>query len=118
MALAAVLTVTTAATLATHARRREIEVMRLVGAGEGLIRGPLLLQGMIQGIVGALVALGCLAVAAVVLAPRMAPLLALTLGLEPVAFLTPREGAALLAAGAVLGGLGSLLAAGRGLRGP
>lgn len=116
LALAAVLTVTTSATLATHARRREMEVMRLVGSGEGLIRGPFLLQGMIQGIVGALVALGCLVVAEIVLAPRLAPLLALTLGLEPVTFLSPRDGAVLLAGGAVLGGLGSLLAVGRGMR--
>jgi cell division transport system permease protein len=116
LALAAVLTVTTSATLASHARRRDLEVMRLVGAGEGMIRGPFLLQGAIQGILGALVALGVLVLASVMLAPRLLPLLSLTLGLESVTFLSLRDGAVLIAAGALLGGLGSFLAVGRGMR--
>lgn len=114
LALAAVLTVTTSATLATSARRREMEMMTLVGAAEWMVRGPFLLQGMIQGLLGGLVALACLASASVLLAPRLAPFLALTLGLESVRFLSPRDSAALLVGGALLGGLGGLLAVRRG----
>ena len=44
LALAAILTVTTATTLVLHARRAETEIMRLVGASEAVIRLPLLLQ--------------------------------------------------------------------------
>ena len=51
-ALAAILTVTTATTLVLHVRRQEIEVMRLVGASERVIRLPFLLQGMAQGLGG------------------------------------------------------------------
>ncbi len=38
---------------AMYARRREIEVMRLVGATNWFIRLPFMLEGMIQGVIGA-----------------------------------------------------------------
>ena len=40
---------------AIFARRREIEVMKLVGATDWFIRVPFILEGLIQGLVGALV---------------------------------------------------------------
>jgi cell division transport system permease protein len=42
--------------LAIYARREEVEVMRLVGATSGYIRGPFLVEGIFFGVVGALVA--------------------------------------------------------------
>ena len=42
--------------VAMFARRREIEVMKLVGATNTFIRVPFILEGMLQGIVGGLVA--------------------------------------------------------------
>jgi cell division transport system permease protein len=44
--------------MAMFARRREIEVMKLVGATNWFIRVPFMLEGMIQGIVGAAFAVG------------------------------------------------------------
>jgi cell division transport system permease protein len=41
--------------LATFARRREIEVMKLVGASNWFVRIPFMLEGMVQGVAGALV---------------------------------------------------------------
>lgn len=41
---------------AMFARRREIEVMKLVGATNWFIRVPFMLEGMIQGVVGAILA--------------------------------------------------------------
>jgi cell division transport system permease protein len=41
---------------AIFARRREVEVMKLVGATNWFIRVPFMLEGLIQGIVGAIVA--------------------------------------------------------------
>ena len=52
LAVAAILTVTTATTLVLYARRHETEIMRLVGAAEIVVRLPLLLQGMLQGLIG------------------------------------------------------------------
>jgi len=43
--------------LTVHARRDEIGIMRLVGATGGFIRGPFLVEGMLQGLAGALLAL-------------------------------------------------------------
>ena len=42
--------------LATFARRREIEVMKLVGASNWFVRVPFMLEGMVQGVIGAAVA--------------------------------------------------------------
>jgi cell division transport system permease protein len=39
--------------LATFARRREIEVMKLVGASNWFVRVPFIAEGMVQGVVGA-----------------------------------------------------------------
>lgn len=44
--------------MAMFARRREIEVMKLVGATNWFIRIPFMLEGLIQGIIGALIAVG------------------------------------------------------------
>lgn len=43
---------------AVFARRREIEVMRLVGASNWFIRLPFMVEGMVQGIAGAIAAAG------------------------------------------------------------
>ena len=110
LAIAAILTVTTATTLILHARRHETEIMRLVGASELTIRLPVLLQGMMQGLAGAVLALGALVITHSVVAPRLEPLVNLTLGLSQIVFLTPVGVVALLGAGTLLGGLGGWLA--------
>lgn len=113
LALAAILTVTTSTTLVLHARRHETEIMRLVGAPEAAIRLPLLLQGLVQGLLGALLALLALAVGHHVAAPRLEPLMSLTIGVPRLEFLTPPGMITLLVAGAGLGAFGGWLARGR-----
>ncbi len=44
--------------LATYARRREIEVMKLVGASNWFVRVPFMAEGLVQGALGAGVAVG------------------------------------------------------------
>ena len=112
LALAAILTVTTSTTLVLHARRHETEIMRLVGAPEMAIRLPLLLQGLIQGLFGAGLALATLLVAHRVAAPRLEPLMSLTIGLPRLEFLTPSAMLLVLLAGASLGAFGGWLARG------
>ena len=113
LAVAAILTVTTATTLVLHLRRDEMEIMRLVGATENVIRAPRLLQGMVQGLVAAIMALAALEIAYALAVPRHEPLLPMTLGLERVTFLSPLQAFALIGAGTMLGALGGLLARGR-----
>jgi cell division transport system permease protein len=56
-ALVAALIIGAAIRLAIFARREEIQIMRLVGATNTFIRRPFLLEGLIAGILGGLVAL-------------------------------------------------------------
>ena len=90
LAVAAVLTVTTATTLVLHTRRHEIEIMRLVGAPEFTIRLPLVLQGGAPGAPGR----ACWPSPSWparyrLLAPHLEALVSLTLGLPQLRFLTP-----------------------------
>ena len=48
--------------MAMFARRREIEVMKLVGATNWFIRVPFMLEGLVQGVLGAVLAVGALAI--------------------------------------------------------
>ena len=56
LVIAAALLIINTIRMAVYARRREIEVMKLVGATNWFIRVPFLLEGMVQGLVGASVA--------------------------------------------------------------
>ena len=57
-ALAAVLLISTTVRLSIFARRREVEIMRLVGATNWFIRWPFVLEGFITGLIGAVFAAG------------------------------------------------------------
>jgi len=48
---------------AVYHRRKEIEVMKLVGATEWFVRGPFVLEGIMTGLIAAAIALALLAVA-------------------------------------------------------
>src|SRR5213596_3094303 len=50
--------------IAVHARRDEIEIMKLVGATDWFVRWPFILEGMLVGTLGAVVALAILFAAA------------------------------------------------------
>jgi cell division transport system permease protein len=113
LAGAAILTVATATALVLHARRDEMEIMRLVGAPEHVVRLPLLLQGMMQGLIGAALAVWALVVCYAVLGPRAEPLVTETLGIPRLEFLRPISVVGLMLAGTMLGGLGGWLARGR-----
>ncbi len=56
LALGTLLVIQNAIRTGIFARRREIHIMRLVGATEGFIRLPFLLEGMLLGLMGALLA--------------------------------------------------------------
>ncbi|HET7343031.1 MAG TPA: permease-like cell division protein FtsX [Methylomirabilota bacterium] len=113
LAGAAILTVTTATTLVLHARREEMEIMRLVGAPEHVVRLPLLLQGMMQGLLGAVLAIWVLVGCYALVGPRVEPLISETLGLARLTFLRPHNVVILMLAGTLLGGAGGFLARGR-----
>lgn len=57
--------------LAILARRKEIAIMRLVGASNGFIRGPFLMEGAMHAVIGALLAVGALELLRNLVLPRL-----------------------------------------------
>ncbi|HXF98261.1 MAG TPA: permease-like cell division protein FtsX [Gaiellaceae bacterium] len=57
--------------LSIFARRREIEVMKLVGATNWFVRGPFMLEGLLTGLAGSLAAVALLFVAREVAVPQI-----------------------------------------------
>lgn len=60
VSLAAIFLIATSIRITVFARRREIGIMKLVGATNWYIRWPFFLEGMIIGLLGALIAIGTL----------------------------------------------------------
>jgi cell division transport system permease protein len=54
--IASVLLISNAIRLSIFARRKEIEVMKLVGASDGFVRTPFVFEGLLQALVGAALA--------------------------------------------------------------
>jgi len=93
---------------AVYHRRKEIEVMKLVGATEWFVRGPFILEGVMTGLIAASIALSLLVVAYEPAVDRFRSDIAfIPLSYDP-AFVSSlaRD---LLLGGAVLGALGSYL---------
>lgn len=101
--------------LAILARRKEIAIMRLVGASNGFIRGPFLMEGALHAIIGSLLAVGTIELLRRFALPKIqSALMFLPLDLSTTAFLFIY--AVLVAAGLVIGLLGSALAMRRYLK--
>ena len=101
--------------LTVFARRREIAIMQLVGATNTYIRMPFICEGLLDGILGAAIALALLAIAKSTLWPRLLEALpGFSLGNAHV------DGTAmaleLLAVGALVGAVASWISVGRYLR--
>jgi len=105
-AVVAVIIIGTTIRMAVLQRSREIAIMRLVGATDGFIRRPFLLQGAIKGMLGGGVAIG-LSYGAYVLINRW---------LIQAAFFTREQAAAVVVFGTLIGLVGSATSVGRHLR--
>jgi cell division transport system permease protein len=112
LALATLLIVSNTIRLSVHARRDEIEILALVGAGRAFVATPFLLEGMIEGALGGLLALAGLALAFQALAGFGSGLELLLGNAEPV-FFGPGLAAGWVGLGAALGALGSAAAVAR-----
>ena len=103
--------------LAIYARREEIEIQKLVGATDAFVKAPFLIEGVLQGLLGAGVAALALWATGRLAAPHAAQWLAFLVG--PTGLPRLDEPAVLLqlcAAGVCMGLAGSFVAVGRFLR--
>jgi cell division transport system permease protein len=102
--------------LALLARKDEIEIMQFVGASDELIRAPFVVEGMLQGTVGASVSLSCLWLSYLLLQEYMVAEMALFGANMQLRFLDPASITMIVVIGLLLGGVGSLFSVGRFLK--
>jgi cell division transport system permease protein len=98
--------------LTVFARRREIAIMQLVGATNMYIRMPFIAEGIVAGVLGALVAIAVLGIAQLQVVPKIAA----TLQFVPFAVNDLQLAGELIAVGAAVGLIASWLSVGRYLR--
>jgi cell division transport system permease protein len=105
LAISAVALIANTIRLSIFARRREVEVMKLVGASNWFVRLPFVLEGMLCGLGGAVLSIGLLGVSLVLLRDHLPAASLNEDGAHAIAFwlLAPL----LLLAGTLLGALGS-----------
>ncbi|MBK9090153.1 MAG: hypothetical protein IPL90_14310 [Holophagales bacterium] len=114
LALGAAFTIANVVRLTILLHRDEIDILRLVGAPEVLIRGPFLLGGVLQGLFGGIVALGLLALAFRGLLFFVSSTENVLLGVFVVRFLSPAICGVLVLGGVLAGLLGGTVASRRG----
>jgi cell division transport system permease protein len=100
--------------LSIFSRRREIEVMKLVGATNWFVRGPFMLEGLLCGLVGSVLAVFLLFLSKEVALPSIIPRLDSGPGVQAIAFWA--NALILLGIGLLLGAAGSGLTLRRFLR--
>lgn len=111
LTVAAALTVANVVRLALYARRDELEIMHLVGAPTAFVRGPFVMEGVLQGGAGALAALLLLGAAFYAVRARYLVPLASAVNLSSISFLSVGTCALIVVGGMAVGCLGGLVAA-------
>jgi cell division transport system permease protein len=93
--------------LALQRRKLEVEVLKLVGATDGFVKKPFVLEGSVQGACGAVGAIALLGLLFLVVRGRLDAELAALIGVEPT-FLPWYVAAGMVALGALLGATAAL----------
>lgn len=114
LGLAAVVLIANTIRLAIYSRRDEVSIMKLVGASNWYIRVPFLLEGLIEGVVGASLAVFTVWLASTNLARAGAGFALFRLDVDSAWFF--RWGLLFITFGAAAGVIGSLLGLSRYLR--
>lgn len=109
LAIAAAFTIANVIRLAMMQYREEIDIMRLVGATERIIRGPFLIEGFLQGTIGGVLAIALLFGGYLAARELLPPASSLMWGFLFNGFLPWQKIAALIAGGMLAGWFGSWL---------
>jgi cell division transport system permease protein len=103
--VASILLIANTIRLSIFARRREIEVMKLVGASNWFVRGPFMLEGLLCGLAGSIAAVFLLVLGKEVALPSILGRLDAGTGVHAIAF--ELNALILIGIGLVLGAAGS-----------
>jgi cell division transport system permease protein len=114
LGISAVILIANTIRMAIYARRDEVSIMKLVGASNWFIRVPFLLEGLLEGVAGAGLAVIAVWVSSRNLRPIDAEIEIISFAVTDQFFL--RWGVLFIIFGAAAGVLGSLLGLGRYLR--
>ena len=114
LVIASVLLIANTIRLSLYSRRREVEVMKLVGATDWFIRWPFMIEGTIVGAAGAVLALAALGAAKLLVLDPLAHSWTLIAAPHTISFVVLV--AVLLGAGVLVSALGSGLSLRRFLR--
>jgi cell division transport system permease protein len=115
LAIASAMTVANVVRLAALAREDEIEIMELVGAPLEYVRGPFVVEGILQGGAGGVLAILLLWGLSAVARAQYGQVAAETIGLGTITLLPVELGLVIVAGGMLLGCVGGLIVA-RGVR--
>lgn len=86
LALASLFLIGNTIRLSIYARRREVEVMQLVGATNWFIRWPFVIEGIVVGMVGSAIAVGIMIVAKAIIVDPLSDDLTLIDNFDTIAF--------------------------------
>ena len=103
--MASILLIANTIRLSIFARRREIEVMKLVGASNWFVRGPFMLEGLLCGLVGSIAAVFLLVLGKEVALPSILGRLDAGTGVHAISF--QLNALILVVIGLILGAAGS-----------
>ena len=112
--LAAMFIVTNTIKLTIYSRKDEVEILKLVGATNGFVKAPFLIEGSIQGFLGGSVAMCTLFLGYIIAANKVE--LRIGLGALDLVFLSPEFILLLVATSIIAGFIGSTVSLGRFFR--
>jgi cell division transport system permease protein len=112
--LAALFIVTNTIKLTIYSRKDEIEILKLVGATNGFVKAPFLIEGSIQGFLGGSVAMSILFLGYILITNKVD--LRIGFGALDLVFLSPEFILLLVATSIIAGFIGSTVSLGRFFR--
>ncbi len=102
--------------LSLYSRQDEIEIMKLVGATNWFIRGPFMIEAMIQGLLGVLLSLVLLFIIYRLILFRFEYSVAILTGFAHISFIPIEMTTCMILAGIIIGCTGSMISVGRFLK--
>lgn len=116
LAVISILIISNAIKMTVFARRKEINIMKFIGATDSFIRSPFIVEGMIIGFVGAIIAIGIVTCLYGYFAALMTNLLRNIIRLKTIPEVLPVMIVTFILFGAFLGAVGSWISTKKHLR--